>query len=250
MATAYDTLILAEPSLIHYYEMTETSGVTAIDAVAAHNGTYNGSPFSATNLGKPGLPSGGFSVQFLGSGSTSSGVSIGTFSTGGTGETVEAWVYLTSLPAGQQTVITHSIKSSGAYSTIVQVNTDGTIRWYMATSGGTFDTATTTTLSLNTWHHITLAAPSSGTAHLYIDGVASTGIAIGTPNGIGSAYYLDVGMYDDGTFAATFKITKAAIYNSGLSGSAVLAHYNAGLAVPGGGFQPWLYGDQIQEQYG
>jgi hypothetical protein len=233
MATAYQSLILSEPSLVHYYEMNETSGNSCIDTFAGHTGTYNGSPgFLAVNLGQTGIPAGGFSVQFLGSGSGSTGVTIGVFATGGTGETLEAWVYLAALPPIQSVVATHSIKSGGQYSTLIEINPNGTVRWYMATtSGGPYDTTTTAVLSLNTWHHLVISAPTNGTAFLYIDGVAAgPGIPIGTLNGIATSLYLDIGNYDDGTAVATYKICNVAIYNSALSGSDILQHYNVGMS--------------------
>jgi hypothetical protein len=234
MANAYETLILAEPSLIHFYAMQESAGNQCQDLFAGHSGTYNGSPgFLAANLAQPGLPTGGYSVQFLGPGTGSTGVTVGTFSTGGTGETLEAWVYLAALPPAQAVVATHSIKSGGQYSTLIEINPDGTVRWYMAaTAGGAHDTTTVLTLSLNTWHHLVISAPTGGTAYLYVDGVASTGIPIGTLNGIASALYLDIGNYDDGSAVATFKICNVAVYNSGLSAAAVLAHYNGGIGTP------------------
>lgn len=233
MANAYQTLILAEPSLIHFYGMQETSGNQCQDLQAGHSGTYNGSPgFLAANLAQSGLPTGGYSVQFLGAGTGSTGVTIGTFSTGGSGETLEAWVFLAALPPVQSVVATHSIKSGGQYSTLIEINPDGTVRWYIAaTTGGAHDTTTVGALSLNRWHHLVICAPTNGTAYLYVDGVASAGIPIGTVNGIASALYLDIGNYDDGSAVATYKICNVAIYNSGLSAAAVLSHYNAGIGT-------------------
>ena len=38
----YDAVILAEPSLVAYYRLDETSGTTAEDAKGDHDGSYEG----------------------------------------------------------------------------------------------------------------------------------------------------------------------------------------------------------------
>ncbi len=85
----------------------------------------------------------------------------------------------------------------------------------------------TSTASLNTWHHIVYTYDGA-TQRFYIDGVLA-GSEASTQPSFASPYY--VGAYDLGNYMFNGNIDDSAAYPTALSSAQVVRHYEAGLAT-------------------
>ncbi len=227
MPNAYQAIILAEASLSHYYEMDDAGPNTLADSKGVRNGTYH----NGFTLGQAGIPAGGTAATFS-AGGGGGYADIGTFSVGGTGETLEAWLKLTANPTAEGVVAAHDGDTN--LSTYLAIKSTGVVRGVFTDGGGQHEILSTGPISLNAWHHLAISAPTSGTAHLYVDGVAQTaGTACGTPVGVGSALGAAVGATFFGSSrlaaATTATVDEVAWYSSGLSAANIMAHYTAGI---------------------
>ncbi len=233
MPNVYQTIVLAETGLIHYYELDGTSGITATDSKGILNGSHGGS--NNVTVNQAGIPAGGRSVLYLGTAgsTTSSYTQVAPFATGGTGITVEAWVFLSATVTESKTIASHS---SGATFGATLYLASGRIPKFFAADGSGHTITADGAISTDTWHHIVGVAPTSGTMKLYVDGaVQSTTISINTPIDISTSMeFVIAGGNIFGFPDATFQIDEVAVYNAPLDATAVLIHYNAGLVTPGG----------------
>lgn len=87
--------------------------------------------------------------------------------------TIEAWVYLTSLPNAQNAIYSNGTGDNASATTAVAyVSSGGNLGFY------NYPTATTTssTISLNTWTHVAIVR-NSGTITLYINGVSGATVS-------------------------------------------------------------------------
>jgi hypothetical protein len=234
MANAYQNAILTESSLIHYWELDESSGTTAADSKGSLAGTISGS--SPPTLGQPGIPAGGTCYLFSGTTTNdSSYISASSFSTGGTGLSIECWVYLSASLTRAQ-FVAGWWQNPSTYAGDLYLSASGQPTWYIY--DGTSHTITGTVLSTGIWHHLVAVAPGSGggTIQLYIDGMTQTGIstpgasynvANSIPFWIGGGVTGGISVYD-----ATFRIDEVAVYNAVLTPSQVTNHYNTGITSP------------------
>lgn len=236
MSTAYEILILAEPSVIAYWEMGETSGTTATDSVAgAHNGTIASSGITAPTLGQPGIPSGGGSILFNGNTTDhTSNISVPSFSIGGiAGFTIEAWVYIPSSRPGRTAQIAiFSTSDGGAFSGELLLTASNTVTFSVFGGSGTI--TSNTALTENTWSFIVVTVTESGPLYMYINGVlqTSTGTVI-TPYNLANALPFWIGGGTPAAFDATFEISNVAVFDSPLAGSDILTHYDTGAGIGG-----------------
>jgi hypothetical protein len=233
MPNAYQTTILAESALIHYWELDETSGTSAADSKGAVAGTIS-TTAPAPTLGAAGIPAGGTSFLFNGDTSThNSKVSMSSFLIGGTaGFAVECWIYFPANAGRNQHVFAFSDSGAGTFSGRIHVQSDDSLQCDVY-DGANHTINSNGALSLTTWHHIVLNAPKSGTMTLYVDGVAQTATAaLGTPYNLANALPFWIGGGTTAWFDATFRIDEVAIYNAPLSAGSISSHYTAGTTAP------------------
>jgi len=159
--TNTDRLLASLPYLGDASDSTEpliASGSPTIEAFAP----YNYSPYSASSHGG--------SVYFDGSGdyltvTYNSNLDLTQAST----HTIEAWVYLTSTPSANTSIIT-TRPSSGPYGYDVRVNTSRQIQYYHTGAGSVTGSVA---MVLNTWNHVAVVL-TGGTAYIYINGILDT----------------------------------------------------------------------------
>ncbi len=220
--------------------MNEASGTTAVDAVAALNGTIGGS--SPPTVNQAGIPAGNKSYLFNGTGLagdfTSSSLGVPTFTTGGTAITIEAWIFPTATGNGQCIC---GFGDAGAFAGTLQYKSASPtpVDWYLL--AGSAHTVTSVSTTLNTWNHIAAVGNNSGTQDIYINGVASgASVAMGTPiyNAANTLKFWIGGGEAAGDLGkcATFKICNVAVYNVKLTPTQILNHYNTGITAPATGF--------------
>ncbi len=210
---------------VAYYRLDETSGTTLHDSSAnGYNLTLAG---SGTTLNVAGAINGDTdtAIQYNGSGyacNTTSNSLSGTF-------TVEAWVNPSA--TGSTYGIVGSRESSD-YSFDMsyisgQFHADignGT-SWLTQTANTTASTYTT----LNAWYHVVYVVTPTGYT-VYVDGVnaGSNSYTSATPLLFNSSHNLCVGASGSNLNNFKGKIDEVAVYNTALSSTQILNHYNLG----------------------
>ena len=107
--------------------------------------------------------------------------------------TIEAWVYITALNSGENSIISNrDAGSTGGFD--FRINTSSQLQFYY-TGGSILNT--TTTLSLNTWYHVAVVR-NGATVTLYINGVSSATNA-SFSNGTNVAQKISIGGSQDDT---------------------------------------------------
>ena len=245
MANAYQTLILSESGLVSYWELDEPSGTTSTDSKGSHTATLGGT--TPPTLAQSGIPVGGTSYLFNGAGSsggtdsytkTASG-----FDLGGTGVTVECWVYITTNPGRGQFVAGYSDSGHACY---ILLGSSRIMTWNLWDSvAGNNVMNGIGALALNSWHHLVGIGTAGGSMELYVDAV----VQVVTPIMLAGTIFqnasghleasFNIGGGTNITFDSQFKIDEVALYNVALTPTQISAHYAAGLAtavadLPGG----------------
>ena len=224
----YNAAVAAD-SPVGYWKLDETSGTTATDSSGnANHGTYSGTP----SLGSRTLGGDFDSVSdFDGTNDHVSIPALG--STGWSAYTLEAWVTADALTAGR-TVLTEQYTGSGdriigelgldinsAASTDLEFGRYSGASWNVSSPGYAMSTS-------SLYHLVGVNTGSTGI--LYVNGVpvAQTAIAVSSDNEgwyIGRRHDASGSPYWDGA------IGYVAIYDSALSHTRILAHYEAATAV-------------------
>ena len=231
---AYSTTILAESSLVSYWQLAETSGTSAADSKGTNTGTYTG----GYTLGQmPPATSMSGAVLFNGTSGyvlVKSGLIIGNLANA----SIEAWIKSTS-SAGQAIYCERPASGNDIWKLVLSSSSDpggiagraefvhrddaGTLNWFAAS----------TTINNGAWHHVVLT--KAGTALvLYVDGVqVNSGTMSGTDTMTNAGIQSRIGADQaDATVYFSGTISNVAVYNAALSASAVLAHYNAATSNP------------------
>jgi hypothetical protein len=219
-------------SPIAYWRLGEASGAVANDQRGSRPGSYVGSP----TLGIPG--------GILDDADTAASFSTGQYVTipdaaalspeaGAAGKlSLEAWVKLSSLPAGNAgTVLSKGNGSGYEYSLRIQPN--GSVEIVLWTMGGSTYQAVASpagSVAAGAWYHLVGTCQNGVACRVYVNGVQSAAVTTGwggTTPGDGPAAVM-IGRRADGVQPLVGTIDEAAIYGTALSGSRVQAHYAAG----------------------
>jgi hypothetical protein len=214
---AYVAAVLAD-SPVGYWRMGEASG-SVLDSIGSNHGTATGTTRDVTGALTTAQDDG--AITFNG---TSDKVRMGDVLDQTGAVSYELWVkranttgalqYLMNKGAGQPNIVL----KADHYITVGEENVDLVL-------------SSTAILNDTNWHHIVFTwtgAAAVDAAKLYVDGV-NVGVHQNTATiaGNGSSLSLGAAYVDALYFAGT--IDEAAIYNTVLSPTRVLAHYNAGV---------------------
>ena len=144
---------------------------------------------------------------------------------------LEAWVYPKQLGANYYCVISKG--STGGYN----INYSNTGYWVFGAFAVSDDVKTSSTISFNQWHHVVATyGTAAHSGKIYIDGVDLTTFPDTGSTFAGNTSNLDIGSCSPppgGTLGLGAAIDEVAVYNSILSPSTVLQHYNAGIQATG-----------------
>lgn len=215
-------------SPVAWYRLDETSGTTAVDAVAGRNATYRGAP----TLGVPRA-----CVRDTGTAVTLGGsaeyVSTTTTLTLALSFSTEVWFRTTSTRGGLLVGVGSS--PTGASTTVDRVTylTDtGQVAFGVAPLGKTAVVSPGTYRDAR-WHHVVATASLSG-LRLYVDGalVGSSSLALSTSltGSLRIGYDALTGWPSNptsGFFAGG--LDEVAVYNRALTAAEALSHYRAGI---------------------
>jgi len=221
----YQSAVLAD-SPIGYYTLDETSGTDAFDTsgngyTGAHNGpTVNQSP----------LITSGKAVSYDGTDETNL---TATFPnpTGWTAVSLECWIKPTVVPTGGGTFLDDDYVIFVGNATFLLITRDGYVGFNIRNSADQyFGTAGTTILTPGSTYHV--VGTYDGTDIIvYLNGVQN---GINDFPGVGvtlaqNVAFTGFGIYGSGGRYYNGIIDEAAIYDSALTSTRVLAHYNAGI---------------------
>jgi hypothetical protein len=233
---AYVAAVLAD-SPVGYWRMGEASG-SVLDSIGSSHGTATGTTRDVTGALTTAQDDG--AITFNG---TSDKVRMGDVLDQTGAVSYELWVkranttgalqYLMNKGAGQPNIVL----KADHYITVGEENVDLVL-------------SSTAILNDTNWHHIVFTwtgAAAVDAAKLYVDGV-NVGVHQNTATiaGNGSSLSLGAAYVDALYFAGT--IDEAAIYNTVLSPTRVLAHYNAGITA--GGLVLTTYAPTIRQGIG
>ena len=219
--------------MISYWKLDETSGNVYDDNFGPNNGTGANAPTPTA-----GRVSG--AQQFNGTSNTIAAPRIAAYDfSAATSFTFEAWInHLVGSFISQELIVER--KSSGPLYVSLKFDKSTAARFELRNDASVkFAVAGTTDLYDGKWHHVVgVRDAANNQLRIYVDGVlqntasavsasgftsSDAGIGIGGRNLPGDAYP----SYFNG------KIDEVAIYNSALSASTILQHYNNGLANQG-----------------
>jgi hypothetical protein len=153
-----------------------------------------------------------YSLDFLGGSSYITVPTSDSFAFGNGGFTISAWVNFPT-DSGQEMILEFR---SGGYKLWKQA--DETILW----AKGSFNVQTTTSLSLNTWHLVTVLNTGSSTS-IYIDGNLASSVVSDTASYSASNLY--IGKFEYGGYAYRGKMSDVSIFDYALSASQVTTLY-------------------------
>ncbi len=229
MSNVYQDLISGNANLLNYWKLDDSGTNTALDSKGSQNGTYNGTPsFNQSNLGQSGIPAGGTSVQWLGTGTASSYATTSAFTITAT-FSLEGWIYLPSDPGVAQNFL--NFHTAGNFGLSLYLSSARVPNFQVIdTPGANPNIAANGAISLNTWHHIVGKCLLGTSIHMYVDGVLqSASASVLTPVIASSAKSFWFASDASGLIG---KIDEVAIYNTDLADSVVLLHYNTGITAP------------------
>ena len=208
----YQAVVLAEPSLVSYWQLNEASGATATDTTDGNGGTYTG----GFTLNQPGFRSSGPAVLLNGS---TGYVSIpdATNLHLSSGITLEAIIKSSSASNFAGIISKYDPATSNFGYAIAPVsNTLGV--WC---GSGTWITGVKNIID-NNWHHVAATITSGGAINIYVDGhLDNTGQQ--TPN-VSNTHALYIGRDGTGTLYFNGLISNAAVYNTVLPAVNILNH--------------------------
>src|SRR5215831_11514823 len=221
---SYSSTVLAESSLVSYWQLAETSGTSAADSKGTNTGTYTGGYTLAQT--PPGL-SGQVSGAVLLNGTTGcivdgspAGLNLNrNFS-------LECWFKLTAGATTTGGLISHGYQSYYLRAAYVS-GTNFNLQALQSNVGGLLGSSTN--LTPGNWYYAVCTVDAAGAVKLYINGVLD---ASGTMSATLSATYsVTLGRDTNGSGVAieflNGTLSNCAIYNTALSAAQVTAHYNA-----------------------
>jgi hypothetical protein len=230
---SYRDIILSEATyggLPVLYHQDNGSSSPAVDEMTTARGTgFDGTYTGGYTLGVDGPINREASRSVLLNGTTGY-IGCGNSSTLNPGAlTVEAWVYLLSLPTAGNFVTVYDRTLAPVYTQFV-IDSAGKIVFFSSTSGGSvLINASGASLSTNRWHYLVLTYDSSAGAKAYANG--SVDSTVGPAGTLSTSSGNSVFGYgpDTNTRYLSGRLAHRALYNYALAADRVKAHYLAGV---------------------
>lgn len=229
---SYRSVVLGTPGLVGYWPLNEPSGTTANDLFGSNDGTTSGATPGATGIV---TNTGDTAYSFDG---TDDVVTIGTHAEFDTDHvSVECWFVQTGSWADSAPLVAYRVASGGAGGWVFQsAGTPGQYNWYLVPGGAGFINLLTTGWDADTvWH---MVATYDGHRHrVYRNGVLldTYGSDFADVLAQPADLVLSIGKAANASPVHSGSIADVAVYDVALDASTVLAHYEAGAAVPDDG---------------
>jgi hypothetical protein len=222
-ANDYRSTILAD-SPVAYYRLGESSGTTASDETGNYDATYANSP----TLGETGAISGDSNTSVLLASASSQYAEIDSnLSITAYPFTIEAWVKTTATAEG--VVGSFVVNTANNQMFALRVSASGIAYTFARNTSGVLAESTTAVNDGN-WHHIVAVFAASNDRIIYVDGAAEDTHAANVT--LPAINRFSIGRLGDTSPGAYFTgtVDEVAVYDTALSASTILAHYNAGTA--------------------
>jgi hypothetical protein len=231
----YAEIILAEPCLVGYWPLNESSGDAADLSGHGYTLTKKGTPtysLAGPFASEPAQTAVHFDYTGTETGAVipaedafySSDGALDGYVTSPTGLSVEAWVYPTANPAiyGGIMQSVNGGRTNTAY--VLQHRSDGEIWWQ---AGDSIVVDPNIALTLNAWTHIVGTTSTTAGTRLYLNGaLVGTPGSNFTPVNIG-AHFAVAALMNSSSQVRHFvgRIAQCALYSCALTAAQVLAHY-------------------------
>jgi hypothetical protein len=215
----YAEVISATTGLVSYWKLNEGGGTSAADSAGSNTGTYVSTP----TLGQTGALTGDTttSVRFNGTSEYVNVPDAGSLDIT-TAITIEAWIR-------SNTLINNSTVLSKGSTSGYRLQRNGNNNPAQFGTSGLTNGNLNGTVSINdgVWHHI-VAVYDGSNKYIYLDGALDVSVgATGSITTNGTALRIAENAQATGRYWRGW-IDEVALYNTGLSGTDVLDHYNAG----------------------
>ena len=203
-----------------YWRLDETSGTNVNDLTSNNlDGTYIGSP----TLGVAGANTGNTAVTFNGS-SQYITVPDNNLLDITNDWAVEFWIKFSTLPSGNQTIIS---KGSDSYSVIITG-----AREFRLTKQGTGTIITSTaTITDNDWHHVIITKNDTINAKIFIDGVDVSGTHTSQGNFLANTSNVYIATAHNQANYLNATLDEVALYSQFVGITLAQSHYNARLTT-------------------
>jgi hypothetical protein len=217
--SSYADQVEADPALLAYWRLGESSGTTAVDERGQFSGSYQTGP----GLGSSGAIAGDSdtSVAFNG---TNQRVTVPTLPSAGN-FSIEGWTYLTNAAVNNNTVF----GGSGTVRLLARPGTGATAAYAGVTLGGTEYVLQPNSAgsNLNTWVYWVMTRQGS-TLTLYRNGVP-----LGQRSDLPATATANLNGYlaamNNGNYYLSGKLDEVALYTAALTPAAIADHYQAAL---------------------
>jgi hypothetical protein len=217
----YASLVQSHADIVGYWRLNEPSGTTALDRIAANNGTYTSSP-TLNQAGPLVSDADSKGIKIV----SSSYVTVPDSAALDFGDvfSIEMLVKRTTIGGAYHVLLTKQDNAPSVY--FSPSNTIGMSKRLVAITFETTGTLTDTTK----WHHI-VWTKSGATTHIYLDSVDMT-LAGSNQTMANNALPMLIGVETapSTNTALDESISEVAVYDAALSGADVTAHYNAAVA--------------------
>lgn len=227
MTSPYNNLILAEPALVSYWPLSDTSGTTATEPKDSNPGTYTG-----------GFTLGGAGPTEFFDGSTAFNGSTGYVTVPNnsnlnltTGLSVECWIKLAGLSTGSSHYPCPIEKYDGAgngYLILIKATTNEPY-FALLKSSVEKDAQSPTALTTGRWYHL-VGTYDNATERLYVNGVLVAETAAAAALASSGTATLRMGNFNiaGATGFVNGSLAGVAVYNQALTPNQVYNHYKAG----------------------
>ncbi len=224
--SVYSTAILAESSLVNYWQHNETSGTSLADSKGTYTMTLTGG-FTLSQAGPNGVADVG--IAFNGSTGKATATATATLTSP---YSVEAWIKTASSTFTGGWLGTRAGGGNAAF----RVNTGSVVAGILGTSGGLVDfPAQTWTYADSLWHHVVFTV-SSTVSQIWFDGVLITSdtYSSSTMQLWANTIVINIAWAASTSEFWNGNICQVAVYNAILNKGQIRAHYwlGAGVSVP------------------
>lgn len=231
--STYSQTILAD-SPVGFWLTNETSGSTATDSTAnANNLSYVASPTLNVSTGLSGVTK---AVTYNGSTQYANSAKVATFNMSANANwSVEGWFKTTTSAFGTVLMFRDNLSGSNAeMGGGIFINLTANKISAFSTDSALSNLVITSSTSVNTgaWFYACVTAASGGAMTLYINGASEGSTSTARGSTAGNKYFSTAAQAGlAGAFQSLYTGSTAAlaIYNTTLTSTQVLAHYNAGI---------------------
>ena len=225
----YNPHILSLPSLTHFWECEESSGMTAADSKGTSDGTITGGTVTIGSTGVTSESNTSFSYSRYGGYLSIPNASDIPMSTGCDSAIVNIWTIECCFYLDSSQTYYANLLSWGGVGVVAGIPSGGSASLFLINCSR--ESGINATINQNTLYHFALTSDNVN-MRMYINGVQVSSSALSAGNM--DTGTIKVGSHDTQTDTRFVgRIGKVACYNTALSAATILANYNASVGIGG-----------------